>query len=51
MVDLNLLPPLKPKVVFLYYIAIWKACVKEINITFTSVQYIVNKKFLKKIDS
>ena len=35
MVDLNLLPPSKPKVVFLYYIVIWKAYVKKVDIIFT----------------
>ena len=50
-VDLSLPPPLEPKVVFLYYIAIWKACVGEINITFISAQHIINKEFLRKINS
>ena len=49
--DLSLLPPLEPKVVFLYYIAIWKACIGEVDIIFTSAQYIISGEFLKKINS
>ena len=51
MVDLNSPPPSKPKVVFLYYMAIWKARVGKVNIISTFVQYIVNREFLRKIDS
>ena len=36
-VDLSLLPPSEPKVAFLYYIAIWKACVGEVDITSASI--------------
>ena len=39
-VDLSLLSPLEPKVVFLYYIAIQKAYIEEVDI--------INRKFLKK---
>ena len=37
MVDLSLPPPSEPEVVFLYYMAIWKARVGEVDIAFTSV--------------
>ena len=36
MVNLSLLPPLKPKVVFLYYMAIWKAHIEEVDIASAS---------------
>src|SRR6266567_3106945 len=49
-VDLSLLPPLEPKVVFLYYIVIWKARVGEVDIVSTSTQYIIDGEFLKKVD-
>jgi hypothetical protein len=42
---------LEPKVAFLYYIAIWKACVGEVDIASTSAQHIVSGEFLKKVDS
>ena|SRR6266568_3836295 len=50
-VDLSLLPPSEPKVVFLYYMAIWKACVGEVDIASTSAQRIIGGEFLRKIDS
>ena len=37
MVNLNSPPPLKPKVVFLYYMAIWKAYIGKVNITSISI--------------
>ena len=51
MVDLSSPPPLEPKVVFLYYIAIWKACIGEVDIASTSAQHIISREFLRKVDS
>ena len=51
MVDLSSPPPLEPKVVFLYYIAIQKARVGEVDITSTFTQYIVSREFLRKVNS
>ena len=50
-VDLSSPPPSEPEVIFLYYMAIQKACVGEVNIASTSAQRIINREFLKKIDS
>ena len=49
MVDLSSPPPLEPKVVFLYYIAIQKACIEEVDIASTSIQYIISREFLRKV--
>jgi len=50
-VDLSSPPPLEPKVVFLYYIAIWKARVEEVDIASASAQRIVSGEFLRKVNS
>ena len=51
MVDLSSPPPLEPKVVFLYYIAIQKARVGEVDIASASTQHIISREFLRKVDS
>jgi len=51
MVDLSSPPPLEPEVVFLYYIAIWKACIEEVDITSASAQCIISGEFLRKVNS
>jgi len=51
MIGLSSPAPLEPKVVFQYYIAIWKAWVGEEDLTSTSAQRIVSGEFLNKIGS
>ena len=51
MVDLSSPPPLEPEVVFLYYMAIQKARVGEVDIASTSTQYIIGGEFLRKVNS
>ena len=51
MVKLSSPPPSKPKVVFLYYMVIWKACVGEVDIASASAQRIISGEFLRKVNS
>jgi hypothetical protein len=50
-IDLSLPAPLEPKAVFQYYMAIWKAWVKEEDIASTSTQYIVGRELFNNISS
>ena len=51
MIDSSSPAPLESKVVFQYYIAIWKARVGEEDLTSTSAQCIVSRELLNKIGS
>ena len=50
-IDLSLLTLLEPKIVQIYYMAIWRAYIGEVEISLTSTQYIIGREFYNKIAS
>ena len=50
-IDLSSPAPSEPEAVFQYYMAIWKAQVREEDLTSAFTQYIVSEEFFNNISS